>query len=93
MEGKYKVAFILTSPSLLSSPSTAPLGSYTDRTLILTLPNEITVHTIDWFSVWCVPFRISFEEISIPNVIELEPEVEIPTLEPILTCPVVGFKC
>ena len=49
--------------------STAPLGSYRNRTLVLTLPDEITVHTIDWFSVWCVPFRINFGELQIPEAI------------------------
>ena len=47
--------------------STDPLGSYRDRTIVLTLPDEITLDTIDCFSVWCVPFRINFGEVAIPD--------------------------
>ena len=49
--------------------SNAALGAYRNRTLVLTLPDEITIHTFDWFSVWCVPFRVNFGELRIPDTI------------------------
>ena len=56
--------------------STDPLGRYSNRTIVLTLPDEITLNTIDWFSVWCVPFRQNFGEVAIPD------DLEVPTPPP-----------
>ena len=70
--------------------STAPLGSYSDRTIVLTLPDEITLNTIDWFSVWCVPFRQNFGEVAIPDdLVVPDGDIEVPTLPPREECPVV----
>ena len=55
--------------------STDKLSEYVNATIVVTLPDEITVHTIDWFSVWCVQFNVSFGELQIPDEIPLQPEV------------------
>ena len=47
--------------------SDAPLREYRNETVVLLLPAEITVHSIDWFSVWDVVFRISFGELQLPD--------------------------
>ena len=75
------------------SCSTSPLRNrYVDRTIVLTLPDEITIHDFDWFLIWCVPFRINFGEVRIPDNIELvEQIVEFPTLPPIVECTMVGI--
>ena len=68
--------------------SSGPLGAYVDRTFTLTLPLDLTVHNIDWFSVWCVPFRQNFGEVKIPDNVMLGGGIQVPTLPPI-QCPVV----
>jgi len=69
--------------------SSSPLArAYVDRTITLTLPDAITIHTIDYFSVWCRPFRINFGEVVIPDNIVLPGSVvvEVPTVPPLLPC-------
>ena len=61
--------------SSLSQFSGEKLSEYVNATIVITLPNEITVHTIDWFSVWCVEFNVSFGELQIPDEIQFQAEV------------------
>ena len=74
--------------SSISTCSTARLRrSYNDRTIVLTLPDEITIYDFDWFLVWCVPFSVNFGEVQIPDNPEfVEQVVEVPTLPPIEEC-------
>ena len=68
------------------------MDAYSDSTLILTLPDDRTVHNIDWLSVWCVPFRIDFGHVRIPNDLEVgDGNVEIPTIPPVEECPAVSY--
>ena len=60
---------------------------------MLTLPDDRTVHNIDWFLVWCVPFEINFGEVRVPNDLDVgDGSVEVPTLPPIEECPTVSSK-
>lgn len=75
--------------SLRVTLSTAPLGAYRDRTIVLTLPSSITLHTIDWFLVWCDPFNINFGEVAIPDDVTFAMgagDIVISTLPPRQEC-------
>ncbi len=64
------------------------LGPFVDTTLILTLPDEITLPTIDFISVWCVTARVNFGDVQIPGGLQVpaDGDVEVPTLPPIEEC-------
>lgn len=71
---------------LLYTYSTDSLGAYNDRTITLKLPEEITVHDIDFFAVWCIQFLQNFGEVRLPEMITLGGPVIIPTLPPVPEC-------
>ena len=62
-----------------------------DKTITLPLPNTIAIHNVDYFS-WCQPFGINSGEAVIPDNIVLPGSVvvEVPTIPPLLPCPLVG---
>ena len=56
---------------------TEPLRRYDAKTLVLTLPGQLTVFDIDWFSVWCRAFAIDFSHIRIPHALNVPPSLKM----------------
>jgi len=54
-----------------------PLRRYDAKTLVLTLPGELTVFDIDWISVWCRAFTIDFGHIRIPKTLNVPPSLKM----------------
>ena len=76
------------SAYLPSQFSAERLSAYTNATIVITLPDEITIHTIDWFSVWCVSVNVSFGELQVPGDLPtFAPTTTIPTMPPVPTLP------
>ena len=71
---------VLSAASIYTPPlshcfSDAPLREYRNETVVLFLPPDVTVHSIDWFSVWEVAFTVSFGELQLPdNITIITPE-------------------
>ena len=47
--------------------STEPLKEYSGQTIEIMLPDDITVHDIDYLSVWCKAYEINFAHVEIPE--------------------------
>ncbi|XP_049705228.2 protein Skeletor, isoforms B/C isoform X4 [Helicoverpa armigera] len=45
----------------------APLRKYDNKTIVLTLPGELTVFDIGHFAVWCEAFTVNFGHIVLPR--------------------------
>ncbi|KAG7297571.1 hypothetical protein JYU34_019614 [Plutella xylostella] len=44
-----------------------PLRRYDRKTIVLTLPGELTVFDIGYFSVWCEAFTVNFGHVALPS--------------------------
>ncbi|XP_048486621.1 protein Skeletor, isoforms B/C isoform X4 [Plutella xylostella] len=44
-----------------------PLRRYDRKTIVLTLPGELTVFDIGYFSVWCEAFTVNFGHVTLPS--------------------------
>lgn len=53
--------------------SYAPLPKYTGRTVVITLPDDLTVYDFDWFGVWCEEARVDFGSVRLPQNIVVPP--------------------
>lgn len=49
-----------------------PLSGYDERTIVLTLPDDLTVFDIDYLSIWSETLMVSFGHIMIPP--DLDPQ-------------------
>ena len=67
--------------------SDEPLREYVNETVVLALPAEITVHTIDWFSVWELTAMVSLGELEIPDDINIT-AAQPPGMEAVSITPV-----
>lgn len=54
-----------------------PLRRYDTKTLVLTLPGDLTVFDIEWLSVWCRAFGIDFGHIRIPKNLNVPPSLKM----------------
>ncbi|XP_059045572.1 protein Skeletor, isoforms B/C isoform X7 [Achroia grisella] len=45
----------------------APLRKYDGKTIVLTLPGELTVFDIGHFAVWCEAFTVNFGHVTLPH--------------------------
>ncbi|CAH2096692.1 unnamed protein product [Euphydryas editha] len=45
----------------------SPLRKYDKKTIVLTLPGELTVFDIGHFAVWCEAFTVNFGHVSLPR--------------------------
>lgn len=59
-----------------------PLRRYDHKTIVLTLPGEITVHEIGHFGVWCEAFAVDFGHIQIPPAINVPPSLKMLGISP-----------
>ncbi|XP_050585241.1 protein Skeletor, isoforms B/C isoform X1 [Bombus affinis] len=53
--------------------SLAPLSGYQGADIEIVLPANLTVHDIDWLSVWCVQFKHNFGHVMIPKDLDVPP--------------------
>lgn len=54
-----------------------PLRRYDTKTLVLTLPGDLTVFDIDWLSIWCRAFTIDFAHIRVPKHLNVPPSLKM----------------
>lgn len=52
------------------------LGEYNDDTITLTLPGDLTIHDIDWISIYCITYAHDFGNVLIPD------NLDVPTYIP-----------
>ena len=64
-----------------------PLGSYKNRTIILTLPDSMDLMSLSWLAIWSHSLQSSFAEISIPRHLNIPPATRL-----IGVTPQVGFS-
>lgn len=60
--------FIVTTRVIQFYYSTMPLDAFVNRTVTLTLPDDLTLFDFDFFSVWCVTASVNFGEVPIPAI-------------------------
>ena len=53
--------------------SLAPLRGYQGEDIEIVLPGNLTVHDIDWLSVWCVQYKHNFGHVMIPKDLDVPP--------------------
>ena len=54
-----------------------PLRRYDSKTLVLTLPGDLTVFDVDWFSIYCKAYEIDFGNIRIPKSLNIPPSLKM----------------
>ncbi|KAG8234227.1 hypothetical protein J437_LFUL007732, partial [Ladona fulva] len=59
-----------------------PLRRYDRRTLVLTLPGDLTVFDIGHFGVWCEAFAVDFGHVSIPRNLNVPPSLRMLGVSP-----------
>jgi len=62
--------------------SKEPLRRYSEKTLVIVLPGDLTVFDIDWLSVWCIAFFVDFGSIRIPRSLNVPPSLRMLNIEP-----------
>ena len=51
------------------------LGSYRNRTIILSLPPGLDLHSLSWLSIWSQSLQSSFADISLPRHLNVPPAI------------------
>ncbi|XP_015110834.1 protein Skeletor, isoforms B/C [Diachasma alloeum] len=59
-----------------------PLRPYDRKTIVLTLPGDLTVHEIGHFGVWCEAFAVDFGHIEIPQALNVPPSLKMLGVSP-----------
>jgi hypothetical protein len=49
------------------------LRGYQGEDIEIQLPGDLTVHDIDWLSLWCVSFKQNFGHVMIPKNLDVPP--------------------
>ncbi|XP_018007875.2 uncharacterized protein LOC108665610 [Hyalella azteca] len=57
--------------------STNPLKRYEGKTIVITLPDHLTVFDIDYLSVWCKAFFADFGNVRIPATLNVPPSLKM----------------
>jgi len=60
----------------------APLAKYDKKTVVLTLPGDLTVFDIGHFGVWCEAFTVDFGHVKIPDNINVPPSLKMLGISP-----------
>lgn len=55
----------------------APLRQYNRKTIVLTLPGDLTVFDIGHFGIWCEAFTVDFGHVSVPSVLNVPPSLKM----------------
>ncbi|XP_055594127.1 protein Skeletor, isoforms B/C [Uranotaenia lowii] len=59
-----------------------PLRRYDKKTIVLTLPGDLTVFDIGHFGVWCEAFTVDFGHVRIPDRINVPPSLKMLGISP-----------
>ncbi|KAF2366389.1 DM13 domain [Trinorchestia longiramus] len=57
--------------------ATQPLKRYDAKTIVITLPDHLTVFDIDYLSVWCKDFFADFGHVRIPSTLNVPPSLKM----------------
>ncbi|XP_030753218.1 protein Skeletor, isoforms B/C isoform X2 [Sitophilus oryzae] len=71
-----------------------PLRRYDGKTVVLTLPGDLTVFDIGHFGIWCEEFTVDFGHIQIPQGLNIPPSLKMLGVSPQskLNCEVLNDK-
>ncbi|KAG7191125.1 hypothetical protein KM043_007157 [Ampulex compressa] len=59
-----------------------PLRRYNRKTIVLTLPGDLTVHQLGHFGVWCEAFTVDFGHVQIPQGLNVPPSLKMLGVSP-----------
>ncbi|XP_053975780.1 protein Skeletor, isoforms B/C isoform X3 [Hylaeus volcanicus] len=59
-----------------------PLRQYNRKTIVLTLPGDLTIHQIGHFGVWCEAFTVDFGHVQIPTSLNVPPSLKMLGVSP-----------
>ncbi|XP_067212523.1 protein Skeletor, isoforms B/C isoform X3 [Linepithema humile] len=59
-----------------------PLRRYSRKTIVLTLPDDLTVHQLGHFGVWCEAFAVDFGHVQIPQALNVPPSLKMLGVSP-----------
>ncbi|XP_070167433.1 protein Skeletor, isoforms B/C isoform X1 [Polyergus mexicanus] len=59
-----------------------PLRRYDRKTIVLTLPGDLTVHQFGHFGVWCEAFAVDFGHVQIPQGLNIPPSLKMLGVSP-----------
>lgn len=59
-----------------------PLRRYDHKTIVLTLPDDLTVFDIGHFGVWCEAFTVDFGHVQIPKSLNVPPSLKMLGISP-----------
>lgn len=62
-----------------------PLRRYDKKTIVLTLPGDLTIFDIDHFGVWCEAFTVDFGHVRIPAGMIVPPSLKMLGVSPQVT--------
>lgn len=62
--------------------SAAPLRKYSGETVVITLPEELTIYDFDYFGVWCQQFSVNFGQTKIPQLARVPPSPKMLGIKP-----------
>lgn len=59
-----------------------PLRRYDRKTVVITLPGDLTVFDIGHFGVWCEAFTVDFGHVQIPSGLNVPPSLKMLGVSP-----------
>ncbi|XP_077271953.1 DM13 and DOMON_DOH domain-containing protein skeletor isoform X4 [Temnothorax americanus] len=59
-----------------------PLRRYDRKTIVLTLPGDLTVHQLGHFGVWCEAFAVDFGHVQLPHSLNVPPSLRMLGVSP-----------
>ncbi|XP_020281703.1 protein Skeletor, isoforms B/C isoform X1 [Pseudomyrmex gracilis] len=59
-----------------------PLRRYVRKTIVLTLPGDLTVHQLGHFGVWCEAFAVDFGHVQFPQTMNVPPSLRMLGVSP-----------
>lgn len=59
-----------------------PLRRYDRKTIVLTLPGDLTIFDIGHFGIWCEAFTVDFGHIRIPEGLNVPPSLKMLGISP-----------
>lgn len=60
----------------------SPLTRYERKTIVLTLPGDLTIFDIGHFGIWCEAFTVDFGHVKIPLNINVPPSLKMLGVSP-----------
>jgi len=54
-----------------------PLRRYDRKTIVLTLPGDLTIFDIGHFGIWCEAFTVDFGHVSVPSGLSVPPSLKM----------------